>query len=257
MNLKYRLPSRALVLTLIGVSCPAMLAAQPSSSLLDQITQRYTVTKVDPDGTVTRPGTVVSVGQHLLSANPIYGDRYQPNSYKKGRISQPLKFSRANLKLADSIDFITFNEKVYITNIEVNESAVIFSLQTCAPSLGRALPGAIYRAALSFQFPKGSVSLPNLKQIEDTIAEVLTAVAPDESSAGTVIQPQTTPTATEPPASSNGQGVSDIVHVGQTVEEVKALLGQPDKIEDAGGKLIYSYTGLRITFINGKVSDVQ
>lgn len=258
MILNTRSPVQTVMLILIGVASASTLAAQPSASLIDQLTQRYTLTRVDPDGTVTQAGTVVSIGQHLLRANPIYGDRYQPNSYKKGRVSQPtfMKPSRDNVRLADSLDYISFNESVYINKIEATDSDVIFSLQTCAASMTRRLP-AIYRAALSFQFQKGFVSAGNLQQIENTIAEVLTVVGRSESSGGSAQPTPPTGTATPPPSQQGGQPGLDIVHVGQTVEEVKGLLGQPDKIENAGGKVTYSYTGLKVTFTNGKVSDVQ
>lgn len=259
MILKSRLPAQGLTFILIAICSSSTLVAQPSASLLDQLTHRYTLTTVDPDGTVTQAGTVVSLGQYLLRANPVYGDRYQPNSYKKGRVSQPtfMKPSRDNIKLADSIGHLRFGEKVYITGIEVNDADVVFKLQTCAASFGRPVHSAIYRAALSFQFQKGFLSLANLKQIEDTISEVLTVVGPGETSVGSTLQAPETPTTAAPPALQGGQQGLDIVHVGQTVEEVKALLGQPDKIENASGKVIYSYTGLKVTFINGKVSDVQ
>ena len=65
------------------------------------------------------------------------------------------------------------------------------------------------------------------------------------------------PTTTAPAAPQGGQQGLDIVHVGQTADEVKALLGQPDKVENASGKMIYSYTGLTVMFINGKVSEVK
>ena len=258
MHLKSRLTAQALTFIVIGVSSFSTLAAQQSAPLLDQLTQRYTLTKVDPDGTITQAGTVVSIGQHLLRANPIYGDRYQPNSYKKGRISQPtfMKPSRDNVRLADSLDYISFNEKVYITKIDVTDSDVIFSLQTCAASITRRLP-AIYRAALSFQFPKGSVNTGNLQQIQNTIAEVFTVVGHGETSGGGVQPTPPAPVETARPTPQGGQPGQDIVHVGQTVDEVKALLGQPDKIENAGGKVIYSYSGLRITFVDGKVTTVQ
>jgi hypothetical protein len=259
MILKFRLPAQALTIVVIGVSCSSTFAAQPSASLLDQLSQRYTITKTDPDGTITQAGTVVSIGQHLLRANPIYGDRYQPNSYKKGRVSQPtfMKPSRDNVRLADSLDYISFNEKVYITKIDVSDSDVIFSLQTCAASITRKLSGAIYRAALSFQFPKGSVNAGNLQQIQGTIAEVFTVVGRPESLGGGTQSPPPTPIETARPTQQPGQPGLDIVHVGQTVEEVRAALGPPDKIENVGGKLIYSYAGLKIAFVDGKVSSVQ
>jgi hypothetical protein len=38
---------------------------------------------------------------------------------------------------------------------------------------------------------------------------------------------------------------------------VKAALGNPDKIVNLGTKLIYVYKDIKVTFLNGKVSDVQ
>ena len=36
-----------------------------------------------------------------------------------------------------------------------------------------------------------------------------------------------------------------------------AALGQPEKIVDLGAKKIYVYKDLKITFLKGKVSDVE
>lgn len=52
-------------------------------------------------------------------------------------------------------------------------------------------------------------------------------------------------------------GVSDIVHPGQTIDEVKGVLGPPDKIENSNGSVTYVYTGLKVTFVNGKVTKVE
>ena len=41
------------------------------------------------------------------------------------------------------------------------------------------------------------------------------------------------------------------------MDEVTASLGQPDKVVDLGSKKIYFYRDLKVTFLDGKVSDVQ
>jgi hypothetical protein len=41
------------------------------------------------------------------------------------------------------------------------------------------------------------------------------------------------------------------------VDEVKAVLGQPEKFVSLGSKQIYVYKDLKITFVNGKVTDAQ
>lgn len=47
------------------------------------------------------------------------------------------------------------------------------------------------------------------------------------------------------------------IEKGQTPDQVKAALGSPDKIVNLGSKQIYVYKDLKVTFLNGKVSDVQ
>ena len=45
--------------------------------------------------------------------------------------------------------------------------------------------------------------------------------------------------------------------LGQTTAEVVAILGQPGTIADLGVKIIYFYPKAKVTFLNGKVSDIQ
>ncbi len=45
--------------------------------------------------------------------------------------------------------------------------------------------------------------------------------------------------------------------MGQTIDEVKASMGQPTNIVDLGAKKIYVYPNLKVTFKDGKVTDIQ
>ena len=47
------------------------------------------------------------------------------------------------------------------------------------------------------------------------------------------------------------------VDVGQTIDQVTAALGTPLKIVNLGAKKIYVYKDMKVTFKDGKVSDVQ
>ena len=47
------------------------------------------------------------------------------------------------------------------------------------------------------------------------------------------------------------------IDVGQTIDQVGAALGTPLKIVDLGAKKIYVYKDMKVTFKDGKVSDVQ
>jgi hypothetical protein len=47
------------------------------------------------------------------------------------------------------------------------------------------------------------------------------------------------------------------IQLGQTCDQVRATLGQPEKIVNLGAKQIYIYKDLKVTFVSEKVSDVQ
>jgi hypothetical protein len=47
------------------------------------------------------------------------------------------------------------------------------------------------------------------------------------------------------------------IAIGQTIDQVTAALGNPVKIVDLGAKKLYVYKDMKITFKDGKVSDVQ
>lgn len=52
-------------------------------------------------------------------------------------------------------------------------------------------------------------------------------------------------------------GPPKTIELGQTIDQVTAMLGQPKNVVDLGAKKIYVYPDMKITFKDGKVSDVQ
>jgi hypothetical protein len=47
------------------------------------------------------------------------------------------------------------------------------------------------------------------------------------------------------------------INVGQTIDQVTAALGTPAKVVNLGAKKIYVYKDMKVTFLNGRVTDVQ
>lgn len=331
MKMIFRRMAESTVIPILVIILCGCAAAQPSSAVLEQLKRQYVPSALydETSSVVTQAGTMLAVRRPGISANPAFGDTYTSNFYSPhaGSVTQQkASGKRAGGKRLPFIDNLIVGEKVYVTNIEGTDSSVTLSVQTCTPSSQHASYQLVYRAALTFQFPQGSVDVANIKEITDTIAEVFTVAQPAPpqvsglfvnsgnraeqlqlnsngsfslteggrsytgrfsvhenrlvlmiaetgTSAIATIQGSklldndgktwvqaadaagdVTRTAEQPPP---GAGVSDIVHVGQTIDEVKALLGQPDKIEGANGEVIYVYTGLRVTFVNGKVTRVQ
>lgn len=65
-----------------------------------------------------------------------------------------------------------------------------------------------------------------------------------------------------PQASSTGVisvdgGPTPTISVGQSIEQVTGILGQPKSIADLGSKKVYLFKDLKVTFIDGLVTDVQ
>jgi len=104
------------------------------------------------------------------------------------------------------------------------------ALATATPaafSMGAPPPDATVAAQIDRQFQQGAQA----QQATLSAAEV----APGSAPAG-------------PPAT---------ISLGQTTDQVVAILGQPKNIVDLGAKKIYVYQDLKITFNNGQVSDVE
>jgi hypothetical protein len=52
-------------------------------------------------------------------------------------------------------------------------------------------------------------------------------------------------------------GPAPTLTLGLSIDQVKAIQGEPEKVVDLGSKKIYVYKDLKITFIDGKVTDIQ
>ncbi len=47
------------------------------------------------------------------------------------------------------------------------------------------------------------------------------------------------------------------IAIGQTIDQVRASMGSPERVAELGPKVIYYYSGMKIVFKNGTVSDVE
>jgi len=178
-----------------------------------------------------------------------------PATFKDGSLNPPGKLASA-LCGKDSRQ-LPSGEKVYVIKIDTNpkKDKVSFRIIECDSCNGAAQPSS-YKADVIFEFPKGSLANPSVTDIEDTIAKVFaidnspqgTEAPQSPAQAGQPAPEQQSPTQASQPAQ---------IQIGQSIDDVVNALGQPEKIVDLGQKKIYVYKDLKITFLNGKVSDVQ
>ena len=77
----------------------------------------------------------------------------------------------------------------------------------------------------------------------------------DASTTAPIVAAEAPPPPIAPPPPSGGDPKT--IAIGQSVDEVTASFGQPEKIIKLSAKLIYVYKDVKVTFVSGKVSDVE
>ncbi len=251
-----------LAAVLIAGAVPASLEAAPGGSrrvdIEQQLQSQYPPTKLAGDKLrIAQPGSVLLVQMSGMFASPLNEFAFT-NSYKDGRIKRSA--ASALIHDAKTSRELEVGEKVYLLKTEVKDSGIVFSLQSCIACDGSEVDQVqmAYRASLTFQFPKGYLETTDFAQIQRTIGQVFTFADRGNPSAQPGMDPpapQAAPPEPQPKAMPQAEPAK--IALGQTIDEVTASLGQPDKVVDLGGKKIYIYRDLKITFLDGKVSDVQ
>jgi hypothetical protein len=126
-----------------------------------------------------------------------------------------------------------------------------------------------YWGTLKFPYPKGSPPTPD--DFAKTVAQVITADNTQVSAPTPSIEtPQITSVAPPSPPAAVEQAPPPIeppppppdqppptVSLGQTKDELVANFGQPVRIANLGTKQILYYKDLKVTLVNGKVTDIQ
>jgi hypothetical protein len=120
----------------------------------------------------------------------------------------------------------------------------------------------IDRGMGDLQAKQGQGGLPTLPQgsagtIDTPYAQE--ASQPDANVAGELTSANQEADHAEQQAVSQGgdAGAPPTLSLGLSIDEVRAIQGEPEKIVDLGSKRIYVYKDLKITFIDGRVSDIQ
>ncbi len=122
-------------------------------------------------------------------------------------------------------------------------------------------PPTYNKAQVAFQFPKGSLAKASAGDVEDTIGQLL-AISEDtgqqdqggQQQGGQQQGGQDQQAAQQAPQQ---QAEPQTIEKGQSTDQVQSSLGRPDKVVNLGSKQIWVYKDLKVTFVNGKVSDVQ
>jgi len=276
-------------LVLVGFASP-LLNAQVS--LADQLSAQYNLAKMGQDSSgysIVQEGTLLAVQKGGLLGVPYKNMSIRTNTYKDGTVHasdvagvKNNKFLTAGCGLLhkcptppDAVNdetttkFFKVGDKVYPTKISVDTAKdtvtmMIVACDTC----NKTDPPTYNKANVVFQFASGSLAQGNASQVEDTIGQLLSISSNDDSQQGGNDQGGNNQgNGGGNQANNQGGGGQQQdqgpppepaqIEKGQTPDQVKAAIGVPDKIINLGAKQIYVYKDIKVTFVNGKVSDVQ
>jgi len=270
-------------LIVVGIT-PCLLVAQglPTVPLEDQLKAQYTLVKMGLDSggdAIVGEGTVLVIKKDGILSVP-YRDQTVPSKYQDGAVRSPsTSTTGARPSLMgrigkQQIRLFQVGERVYPSKIAVNlpKDQVTVGIIAC-DACNHVSPTTFYKADVVFQFAKGTLATTSLSQVEDTIAELLNIDdSPGDQGVGQPGNGNDNDTGhgnrNDQQGGNQDGGVGQAqqqapppepqqIEKGQSPDQVKAALGQPDKIVNFGSKQIFIYKDLKVTFLNGKVSDVR
>ena len=282
------------VIVLVGIS--ATVSAQDKAAIIKKLTSEFALTKptADQSDIVTAGSVLVLQKDNLLMVATTTNGNPCPNTFKNGKLTQNgacrmgEKFKKVPLfghtiPGSDQAQLTTrtyvTGEKFWVTKIDIKDgkdAGVVMDLFTDAVNDVR------YRTTLNIPF-KGAMPSPD--DAVKLVQEVVTVAPSDDDKkeakgnegqgapqggqqqaapepaqqAAAAPAAEAAPPPIEPPPPPPDAPVAPppTVAMDQTPDQVTAILGQPQKKAKIGTKEIYFYKDVKVTFVNGKVKDIQ
>jgi hypothetical protein len=247
-----------LVVAVVATTFPlAMLTAQTPArvSLQEQLLAQYKLAKMgfDSNGTtVVEPGTLLAVQKVGILSVPWTALTSCPAKFQENTLHSPSGLCAGMMQSVSK--YLKAGDKVYPIKVNVNmdREKIVVTVVAC-DSCNGTNPPTSFKGEVVFQFGKGYLEKADAAAVEDTIGQVF-AISSSESQqmAQAAQEDQGQPAAEEQP-----QADPQTIQLGQTSDQVQTALGKPEKIVNLGAKQILVYKDLKVTFLNGKVTDVQ
>jgi hypothetical protein len=237
------LKNRALLFVVCFVSLGTVSVQAQSTSpeiafVQSHITPGYSLTETGfgSANRITKPGAVYVIRVDGILARAISDSITPTNTVKDGTLLPPARGFRGAFGSAGDTQQVKPGQRFYLHEIKVDADAVTFtflSLDTISTVVNGRSGQSRLRFYLKFALPKTTV--------------------PD-------LTPESMHKYTDPifiPESEAAATATVTVQLGQTLEEVKKIMGEPQKVMDLGAKQILIYKDVKVTLVDGKVTDAQ
>lgn len=252
------------------------IAQSGAPTLPEQLAAQYKLVKMGSDTggySVVEEGTLLTVQKGGVVGVPYSDKTVLTSKYENGTVHGPSAMKAEARKAlfshfsqtaseGQSTHLFRKGDKVYPTKIDVkvDKDLVVMSIVAC-DTCNNTDPQTWNKANVEFQFPKGALAKASAGDVEDTIGQLL-AISDDSQPQGGQQGQQQGGGQDQGGQQQGGQpqqaqSEPQTIQMGMTTDQVQASLGQPSKVVNLGPKQIYVYKDLKITFLNGKVVDVQ
>jgi len=246
-------------------------------TLQEQLAAQYKLVKMGSDTggySVVEEGTLLAIQKGGVMGVPYSDKTILTSKYENGTVHSPnAAMAEARKKLfghfsqtateGQTTHLFKKGDKVYPTKIDVkvDKDLVVMGIVAC-DTCNNTDPPTWNKANVEFQFPKGSLAKASAGDVEDTIGQLL-AISDDSQQPGGQQQGQQQGGGQDQGGQQQGgqpqqaQAEPQTIQMGMTIDQVQGALGQPAKVVNLGPKQIYVYKDLKVTFLNGRVVDVQ
>lgn len=266
----------AVAAMLLCLAHPIHAQDDTQNAAVDQkLKAQFMLTKVTSDRSdIVTPGSILVLHKDGLLMYATASPMPPMNTYKNGKITQgwggfgrDLGITMRTGGKGTANDYpkrkFVGGEKFWITSYSVQNDGILLQFYSDPYDDVR------YYGQLKIPYPKGTT--PPVDDLLKTIAEVVTAdstspnaAAPTPVSApapapapAAVPDASFAPVAPPPPPADAAPAPPKTVALGQTKDQVVAILGPPQKVASLGAKEIYYYPDMKVILIKGKVTDVQ
>jgi len=221
---------------LILLSYTSLFAKSWKDELIEKITTTYPQTdrSMWDLENVKAGGAIMVLTQDGALGSLSTDSRYYGSDIKDGKISTE------GAPLGRNSQILKKGQKVVLTSVKIVDyqgSDVLRLFFLTADTFQRVEGGNTatrrYKGSLDYFFPGGYLQTADFVELKTAINNVIVAESEYQETA---------------PAT---------VSFGMTPAQVESALGKPSKVIELGSKKIFVYSDIKVTFMDGKVTDVQ
>lgn len=220
--------SKILVLLAIAFSQP--IGAATPEEIRQEILSKFTITTRSAVGRVQNPGSVLVVQKEGIRADPPR-TMMKPSKIRDGELVEV----GGGSFFGNSGHSLAIGQRLHLYRLDVKEKYVLLLLATAEThslQQGGGTESVPLEAAVSFRYEKGIANVTT-EQVVQNVGDWFKT------------------------ESDSAEAASQSISLGQSLDEVIAVLGQPKKKVDLGKKVVFIYEDMKVIFLDEKVEDVE